>query len=306
MLAWGGFWLLTLIWGSLYMLSRVGLEVVDPLHIVFIRLGIASLGLNLIVILRRMPIPKDLGTILKISLNGIGSITIPMVLLNWGLQYIESGLGSVLQASAALFAVVVAHFFFVDERLTPSKLIGVVLGFIGVIALASRTSPSASVSNSFAGQIAVIVSALSYALFTIHSRTIIQQNIQPLVLSSISMLAATLAVGVLMFIATAQGQIPAIVTPDLSLQILLIILILSLFQSFLAYLIYYEVVARLGASQATMVTYVTPPVALILGIVFLNERLDTYIIIGTTLIFTGILFTRLNLFNRIKLSRARI
>ena len=79
-----------------------------------------------------------------------------------------------------------------------------------------------------------------------------------------------------------------------------IVLTLALVQSFLAYLLYYDVVSKIGASQATMVTYTIPPVALILGVIFLNEVLDQYIIIGTGLIFLGIALTKLKIFERIR------
>jgi len=81
---------------------------------------------------------------------------------------------------------------------------------------------------------------------------------------------------------------------------MMIILTLALVQSFLAYLLYYEVVARIGAAHSTMVTYTIPPVALLLGVIFLNERLDMFLILGTGLIFCGIALTKLSIFGRLR------
>lgn len=300
MLGWAGFWILTLIWGSLYLLSRVGLESIDPLHLTFIRLGIAATGLNLIVILRKLPIPTDKNTLFHIALTGIGGVMLPVFLLSWGLQTVESGVGSVLQATAAIFTAVVAHFVFTDERLSPIKFIGVIVSFIGVIILTQRDVTGVTTQSSIEGQIAIILGALLYAVFTIHSRFLMRRNIKPVVLSAISVLASAYLTGALMILQIALGHLDIFVPYTITPEAMGIVLTLALVQSFLAYLLYYDVVSKIGASQATMVTYTIPPVALILGVIFLNEVLDQYIIIGTGLIFLGIALTKLKIFERIR------
>lgn len=300
MLGWAGFWVLTLIWGSLYLLSRVGLESIDPLHLTFIRLGIAATGLNLIVILRKLPIPRDRSTLFHIIITGIGGVMLPVFLLSWGLQTVESGVGSVLQATAAIFTAVVAHFVFTDERLSPIKFIGVIVSFIGVIILTQRDVTGVTTQSSIEGQIAIILGALLYAVFTIHSRFLMRRNIKPVVLSAISVLASAYLTGALMILQIALGHLDIFVPYTITPEAMAIVLTLALVQSFLAYLLYFDVVSKIGASQATMVTYTIPPVALILGVVFLNEILDQYMIIGTGLIFLGIALTKLKIFERIR------
>ena len=301
MLGWGGFWLLTLIWGSLYLFSRIGVESINPLHLTFIRLGIAAIGLNAIVIFRRLPFPTDRNTLLHLSIAGVGGLMLPILLLNWGLQTVESGIGSVLQATAAIFAALVAHFVFQDERLSSVKLIGVVISFVGVIVLTQRTADGVTVQSSVEGQLAIILGALLYAGFTIHSRILMQRNIKPIIFSALSMLAATYSMGLLMVVQIARGYLPPAIPTTISAPVLGVILILSFVHSFIAYMLYYEVVTRIGAAYSTMVTYTIPPVALILGVVLLNESLNIYVIIGTGLIFFGIALIKLHVFERLRL-----
>jgi len=295
MLGWGGFWILTLIWGSLYLFSRVGLESVDPTHLTFIRLGIAAIGLNAIVIIRRLPIPRDLNTLFHLAITGIGGVMLPVFLLSWGLQTVESGVGSVLQATAAIFSAVVSHFIFDDERLSPVKFLGVMLSFIGVIVLTQRNITDMTTQSTIEGQLAIILGALLYAVFTIHSRILMRRQIKPLVLSAVSVLVSAYGIGIMMLIQIVRGDLPMQVPPVITPQAMMIILTLALVHSFLAYLIYFEVVANIGAAQSTMVTYTIPPVALILGVVFAGERFDVYILIGTSLIFSGIALTKLRI-----------
>lgn len=298
MLGWGGFWILTVVWGSLFLFSRVGVASIDPIHITFIRLGVAAVGMNLIVILRRLPVPRDARTISHIVINGIGGLMIPIFMLNIGIQTVESGLSSVIQSTAAVFAAVVAHFVFADERLTPIKFFGVIVSFVGVIVLTQRGNPTDPSGSSLGGQIALIAGALFYAGFTIHSRVLIKQNIKPTVFSAIAMTSATVGIGIIMIFNIATGHVSPALPTTLAPEALAIMLILAVVHSFLAYLLYYEVVARIGAASSTMVTYTIPPVALILGIIFLNESLDTFIVIGSALIFFGIALTNVSYFER--------
>ena len=299
MLGWGGFWILTLIWGSLYLLSRVGLESIDPLHLTFIRLGVAAAGLNIIVIFRKLPIPTDRNTVFHLCLAGIGGLMLPILMLNWGLQTVESGVGSVLQATAAIFTAIVAHFVFVDERLSIVKLAGVLISFVGVVVLTQRQVEGVSVQSSIEGQIAIVLGGLFYATFTIHSRILMHRNIKPMVYSAIAMLAAACGMGILMLVQILSGQLATTVSSDITPQAMVIILTLSFVHSFVAYMLYYEVVSRIGAAHSTMVTYTIPPVALLLGVVVLNEQVDAFLIAGTALIFMGIALTKLRLFERV-------
>lgn len=286
---WAGFWLVGLIWGSSFLLIRVGVEEIAPFQLVFIRTGIAAVGLNLVMLLRGKRYPANLRALLPLLIIGIGNTALPFSLITWGEKSVESGLASVLQASASLFTLVIAHFTFADERITLQKALGLLLGFVGVIVLASRSwADGQLVTGNFVGQLAIIGASLCYATFTTYSRKVIQNRFEPIVVSAGAMTAAAVVSGIAMLIAPLFGGQPATPLADLSSEVLNSALVLGLVNTFVAYLFYYWIVQELGAARASMVTYVVPAVGLALGVIFLNELLDLRLIIGAGLIFLAI------------------
>ncbi len=287
---WIMFWLVALIWGSSFMLIRIGVEAIHPVHLVLIRVGIAAVGLGLVVVVTRQPIPRDWRILLAMVAVGIGNNAIPFTLISWGEQSVESGLTSVLQSTAALFALVVAHFAFKDERITPRKLIGLGLGFAGIVVLASRNWQDGQViTGSLMGQMAIVVASLSYACFTALSRKVLASGtVVPVVLAAITMMAATFFEAAIVLVGGISGAMPLQTPADLTVEILTAVLVLGFVNTFIAYLMFYEIVKGLGAARAAMVTYVVPAVGLLLGVIFLGEILDARIILGAGLIFAGI------------------
>ena len=296
---WAAFGLLGLIWGSSFLLIRIGVEFVNPLHMVMIRVGIAAIGLSLVAIVKRKIFPRDWGTIRALIIIGIGNTVAPFIFITWGEISVESGTASVLQATTALFGLVVAHFAFKDERMTPQKVVGLLAGFVGVVILASRSSQDGEVvSNSLIGQLAIVLASLFYAIFTAYSRKVIQNKVEPIVLSAVALIAAAFADMVLIGGGILFFDLPATLPINTPLDIVIVVITLGLVHTFIAYLIYYEIVRGLGVSRATMVTYVIPPVGLILGVIFLSEPLDLKIILGAGLIFSGIAIANMKRFQR--------
>lgn len=286
---WAGFWLVGLIWGSSFLLIRVGVEEIAPFQLVFIRTGIAAVGLNIVMLLRGKRYPANLRALLPLLIIGIGNTALPFSLITWGEKSVESGLASVLQASASLFTLVIAHFTFADERITLQKALGLLLGFVGVIVLASRSwADGQLVTGNFLGQLAIIGASLCYATFTTYSRKVIQNRFEPIVVSAGAMTAAAVVSGIAMLVSPLFGGQPATPLADLSSEVLNSALVLGLVNTFVAYLFYYWIVQELGAARASMVTYVVPAVGLALGVIFLNELLDLRLIIGAGLIFLAI------------------
>jgi len=172
--AWIGFWALALIWGSSFLFIRIGVEQLSTFQLVFIRTGIAAAGLNVVVYARGKRLPTDRAGIRDITILGVINTVIPFALITWGEKSIESGLAAVLQATAALFTMIVAHFAFADERITRRKVAGLVVGFAGVVVLASRSSAADAIVVTprlqVLGQMAIVVASFCYALGGVYSR----------------------------------------------------------------------------------------------------------------------------------------
>ena len=286
--AWLYFWALGLIWGSSFLFIRIGVSELHPFHVVLFRTGIAAVGLCLVIILGRKRIPRDKGLLIKIALVGLGNVAIPYTLISWGEQSIDSGLAAVLQATAALFGLIVAHFFFADERITQRRAIGIILGFIGVAVLMSRNWQDGQlIVGSLLGGLAIVGASVFYATATTLGRKVMQGEVEPIVVSALSMLSGALAETVLIFVTSPFGTpttIPSIISQD----VLFAFVTLGVVNTFIAYLMFYSVIQALGVARATMVTYVVPVVGLILGALFLREIVDQGLIMGAALIFMGI------------------
>lgn len=285
---WASFWLVGLIWGSSFLLIRISVEELNQFQIVFIRTGIAAVGMNLVLLLRGKRLPTDWRSVRSLILVGLGNTAIPFALITWGEKTVESGLAAVLQASATLFTLIIAHFAFADERINLQKIIGLLAGFLGVTLLASRSWGEGQViTGDLIGQGAIVLASLFYATFTVYSRKVCY-DMEPIVVSAGAMTTAAITSGVITYAAPLFGGPAPTSLTDLSSNVLFAVLALGFVNTFIAYLMFYSLVQTLGAARTSMVTYVVPPVGLILGGIFLNEVLDARLLIGAAIIFIGI------------------
>jgi drug/metabolite transporter (DMT)-like permease len=305
--AWAGFWILAVIWGSSYLFIRIGVEQLPPFQLVFIRTAIAAIGLNAVVYARgkRWPIDrKGLGDLLFL---GIVNTVFPFAFITWGETHIESGLASVLQGTAALFTLVIAHFALADERITLRKLAGLLIGFAGVVVLANRSTSEQVGSEApiwhLLGQMAILGSSLCYAIGGVYSRKVMQNRLDPIVVAAGAMTVAAVTTGTIAYVLPQWAGGAPVPLNELEPGVLGAILTLGLFNTFGAYLIYYSVLAVLGAARASMVSYVLPVVGLLLGAAFLGEQLDVRLIFGAALIIASIAMVNLDipaLWNRVR------
>jgi drug/metabolite transporter (DMT)-like permease len=308
--AWAAFWLVALIWGSSFLLIRIGLlgfglfSAETGAHagfrtaeIVFVRTFIAALGLGAVIALRRVPLPRDWHTWRALVIIGLGNVVAPFLLITWSEQYITSGLAAVLQSTAALFTLVIAHFTFADERISIQKIVGLLLGFVGVIVLFGGEMGG---ENSVAGMFGMVLASLCYATFTSYSRRVIQGDVAPIVVAGVTISVAAIATAPLALLGEGGFTPLAQVSSDA----LVSVIVLGLLNTFVAYLFYYFIVRELGAARASMVTYVVPVVGVILGTTFLQEVVGLTLLLGGGLIFAGIAIVNLRRRQRVRLAQA--
>jgi len=167
--------------GSSFLFIRIGVERIPPFQLVFIRTRIAAIGLNAVVLLRGKRLPTDWRGIRDLLFLGIVNTVFPFALITWGETHSESGLAAVLQGTAALFTLVVAHFALADERITLRKIAGLVIGFLGMVVLASRSTGST------------------------YSRKAIQNRLQPIVVAAGAMTVASIVTGIITYAMPAFG-----------------------------------------------------------------------------------------------------
>ena len=282
----GGDWLilgtLAVIWGGAFFFIGVAVRHVTPLTYVWLRLTIAAVGMWTYVHFKgeKLGLPRSAwGSILLLSLL---NNALPFTLFGWGQTHIASGLASILNATTPIWGVLVAHFLTRDERMNPRKVAGVLLGFGGV---ATMIGPSllSSLGASALAQLACVSASLSYALAAVWARRFRRQGLSPLSVTTGQLTAGALMMLPLSFIVdrpwthafpplTALGAIAA----------------LALLCTAFGYVLYFRLIATSGATNALLVTLLVPPVAILLGALFLNETLAPQDFLGLGLIALGL------------------
>ncbi|MBM7068478.1 DMT family transporter [Actibacterium sp. 188UL27-1] len=279
--AWLELLLLGLIWGASFMTIRIALDEVSVLSSVVHRVGWAAIALWVIVWLRGLKIPTNPMVWFAFIGMGILNNVLPFSLMAWGQLHIESGLTSILNAVTAIFGVLVAALFFADERLTAMRLLGVGLGFAGVVSVIGPGALTGFDLRSTA-QIAVLAGTLSYAFAGAWGRWRLG-GLSPVVAAA-GMLTASLVI-MLPLTLLREGNIDLPTTP----RGMLAIAYYALIATAGAYLLYYRVLARAGAGNLMLVTLIIPPIAIALGAWVLNEALNPNAYLGFGLLALGLM-----------------
>jgi drug/metabolite transporter (DMT)-like permease len=277
-------WLLLIalaaIWGGSFFFGKVAVAKLPPFTIVLGRVGIAALVLNVIVAATGRRMPGSLKTWGLFMVMGVLNNMIPFSLIFWGEIRIASGLASILNASAPLWTVLLAHFLTQDERLNISRLSGVLLGIIGVMIIIGPDALKEFGSNVLA-QLAVVGAAFSYAFAGIFGKRF--KNLSPYITATGQLTCSTL----IMIPITLLVDKPWMMNMP-GPRIWGSVIALALVCTALAYVIYFRILATAGATNLLLVTFLIPVSALILGIFLLGERLELRHIAGMAFISFGL------------------
>lgn len=290
MAKWAAFWLVGLIWGSSFLLIRIGVEELTPFQVVFIRTGIAAIGMNVVLLLRGKHLPFNFKELLPLIIIGIGNTTLPFALISWGETRIPSSLAGVLQSAAVFFSMIIAHFSFSDEKITLQKIAGMIVGFVGVVVLVTRdVAAEDGIAPEFWGAMAIVAASFCYALFTVYSRkNLSNARYEPIMVSAGAMTFAAITSGLAILIAPLVGGDVPVDIATVAADTIYAVVILGFLNTFIAYLMYYWIVRELGVGRTSMVTYITPVVSVFLGALILHETIDSRLLFGAALIFLGI------------------
>jgi drug/metabolite transporter (DMT)-like permease len=274
--------ILAVIWGGAFFFIGVAVRHVPPLTYVWLRLTIAAAAMWLFLRFKgqQVGLPRQVwGSMLLLALL---NNALPFTLFGWGQTHIASGLASILNATTPIWGVVVAHFFTHDERMTPRKIAGVLLGFGGV---ATMIGPSllSSLGTSAVAQLACVTAALSYALAAVWARRFRRMGVSPL-----SVTTGQLTAGALMMLPLALLVDRPWTHPFPPLTAWGAIISLALFCTAFGYVLYFRLIDSAGATNALLVTLLVPPVAILLGGLFLGETLAPQDFLGLGLIALGL------------------
>jgi drug/metabolite transporter (DMT)-like permease len=279
---WSAFWLLGLIWGSSFLWIKIAVASVGPLLVAALRLGIGLLGLLTVIAVVRQPLPRGRRTLLTYLVLGALQSAAPFALIAWGETKIDSGLAAILNGTMPLFTILIAHFWLRDERITPTRFLGLVVGFGGVVILGSRDLGPEGLHGTAWGQAALLAATISYAIAATFSRRHLREE-PPLVQATMTVLVGDVLLWASVGLAERPIHLPLTTLPWIALAWL------GLLGSSVAYLLYFYLIRVGGATRASLVTYVFPVIGLVLGITFLGERTDWRLLLGSLLILAGII-----------------
>lgn len=270
---------LGLLWGSSYLFIKVAVDGVDPVTLVAGRLAIGSLFLYTMMRARGLRLSRDRtiwGHILMMSLIGI---IMPQILIAWSEQHVTSSVASILNATTPFFTLIFAAGVFQTERFSSSKVIGLVVGFAG-IAVLTGSGILRIASSSAQGEIALLMSSLGYGVAFAYARRFLKG--EPLVLASGQMMLSALLLVPGMLIFGHPGEMQLTATRLISW------LALGTLSSGVAYILYYNLIAEVGATSASFGTYLIPIVGVFWGWLLLSEPVGIRTLVGVAMILAGL------------------
>lgn len=275
------FILLGLIWGSSFAWIKVAVADIPPATLVAWRMSLGAVGMLALIGVLRLPRPRGAGEWLPLVVLGAVNAAIPIFLISWGQQWVDSGTAAVLNSLTPIFSLVIAGLALRVEPVTALRVIGLLLGFLGAALLASRQLELRSDAAGLIGAMAVVLAAFSYAVGASYARHRIQRTHRYVVAGG-TLLFAAVDAWVLALLADGGVVLPT------ELSTVIAIGWLGILGSFVAYVLFFFLIEHLGATMASMVTYLFPVVGVGLGVLVLGERMDVRLAAGTILVLIGI------------------
>ncbi len=272
--------LLGLIWGGSFFFARIAVQHVPPLTLVFLRLLLAALALHVYIAGR-----LDIYPILKARwreflILGIINNVLPHALIFFGQTRIGAGLAAILNATTPIWTVLIANYLTSDEKLSSAKIAGCLVGLAGTIVLIGPSISTGSEAPLWALLLPVLA-AVSYGFAATYGKRF--KGVPSPVTAAGQLTASSLIALPLSLLADRPWQLAA---PPL--DALLAILALALLSTAFAYILYFRIMAMAGATNASLVTLLVPPSAIVLGVLFLGERLSLAELAGMALIGFGL------------------
>ncbi len=288
-------WLLALVWGASFLFIKVGVETIPPLTFVFFRLIIAAVLLYGILRWQGLKLPRERNLWLGLAFVGFINAALPYTMFAWGEQQMganASGLASIYNATTPLWTVMFAQVFVRDERLTPLRTLGVLIGFSGVVYLFANAIGTISSTDTW-GQIVCLIAASCYGVGTLFVRR--KFGAVPALISAFGQMiaGAVWLFPIAVVVDRRSWQMP-------SLASLSALLALAIMGTAIAQILYFSLVKQVGATRTSQVTYLLPIFAIFWGWLALNEPLRADMLIGLGIILLGVIVVngRLSAFKR--------
>lgn len=269
---WGLLCLLALLWGCTFLFIGIAVKEVPPLSLVAMRVAIAALVLMIWARFSHVGLPRSWAEWRPFAVLSIANNVIPFTLFAWGQQHIASSLAGIINAATPLFVLLVARGI-ASEPISGNKLLGVLIGVLGVAILIGPDLTTFGFGAQTLGMLACLFAALSYGFAAFAARAV--RHEPPLRIATAQLICSSVVLGCLAGVVDRPWDLPMPSTNAWAA-----IVALALISTALAYIIFFKIVVSAGPQNANLVTLLIPPAAIALGVVVLNERLEVQHLIG--------------------------
>jgi drug/metabolite transporter (DMT)-like permease len=282
---WGLLALLSLLWGGSFFFLGVAVKELPPLTLAALRVGLAALILWVSAPLTGAKLPTSGKALAALALLGLGNNALPFALIAWGQTHLAAGLASILNAATPLFAVLLAHVFTVEEKLSRFKIIGTAAGILGVAWVIGPDLLWGQAKINAWAEGAVLLAALSYAASAIFARRVRALGLEPLDVATGQATAGAIYLVPLALLTDQPWSFPM---P--SAAVVASVFAIAAFCTALAYVVYFRILSGAGATNVLLVTLLAPATSVVLGALFLHEQLLARQFLGFGLIAVGLAF----------------
>jgi len=273
-----------LLWGSAFMMMKIAVVEVPPLTVATGRVFVGAIALLGYTLIRGRRFPTDLHTWCLLFTVGILGSGIPFFLITWSEQVIDSGMAAILMSTSPIFALLFAHFFTSDDKFTWYKLIGIVMGFCGVV-IVIGVDVFYGLGDNLVPQLATILASFCYVMTGVIIRKI--HNVKPDMLVACSLLMACVLMVPMSLVIDQPwtlwygGEIPGT-------GALAAIVYLGIIPTAFAFYLRARIMVTVGYTYFSMVGYLVPVFGVIFGALFLDEVVGIQVLIALSLILCGI------------------
>jgi drug/metabolite transporter (DMT)-like permease len=276
--------ILSILWGGSFLFVEIALTELAPVTLVFARVSLAALILGLSLYLWGAAFPATWRQWRALFCMGLLNNVVPFCLFAFAQGQITGSLAAILNATTPFFAILVAHLLTIDEKLTLPKVFGVCIGFSGVVITVGRDFGGDASAAPVVSVLACLGAALSYGFASVWGRRFGGLGVKPLATAFGQLMASTL---ILLPVWLVVDQPWTLAMP--SLKVWLAVFGIAALSSALAYFLYFRLLVRIGSTNLSLVTFVIPISAAILGWLFLAEPLLLRHYLGFGVIVCGLL-----------------
>jgi len=278
-------WLLLIalgfMWGTSYVFIKIGVQTLPTFTLIAARLGIGLAVLIAVVIAAREPLPRSPRIYGHLVVMAVVNIVLPFALITTAERSVDSALAAILNGAVPLFVIVIAALFLHDEPITVNRLVGLAVGYAGVIVLVSRSLGGGLSGSSVLGELALLGSTALYGAGAVYARRNVRE-LRPMIPALFQVGFAFVIVSV---IAVLFEQPFAV---EWTFDALGAVVWLGILGSGVAYLVNFRLLARIGATRTSLVAYLLPVVGIIAGAIVFQETVDARVILGTAFVIGGV------------------